>query len=356
MNKENVVEQGSGLRKTILILAANPKMTTRLRLDEEVREIEEGLHRSKYRDRFAIHSKMAVRLRDFRRALLDYEPQIVHFCGHGEKEGLFVEDELGFSTLFSVKALADLFKLCSGHVECVLLNACYTEIQARAINKHIDYVVGMRKDIKDKASIEFAVGFYDALGAGRSVENAFEFGRNAVLTEYPGLSEHLIPVLKKKKNVSSVLPPNIQKEMVNIRIHHETKGEIIDTLVPLDARTSVVKNLLIKKLELPKNFAEGRPFYYSLNSKTRNRIMDDDKTLRENDVQGNEVFTLLLNQMATLAPPVIYKTALQAHNGKYVSAARSSGKLAAEGDRIKEPEIFDVIEVDGRIKPITGNT
>ena len=191
-------------KKKILILAANPETTSRLRLDEEVREIEEGLRRSKYRDQFEIHSKMAIRLRDFRRALLDHEPQIVHFTGHGKQEGLFVEDEIGLSTLFSTKALADLFKLCSQHVECVILNACYTARQARAINKHIDYVVGMRKEIKDKSSLEFAVGFYDALGAGRSVEDAFEFGRNAVLTEYPGLSEHLIPVLKIRKKTSVI--------------------------------------------------------------------------------------------------------------------------------------------------------
>jgi CHAT domain-containing protein len=185
----------SQARKKILILAANPKTTSSLRLDEEIREIEEGLRRANYRDQFEIRAKMAVRLRDFRRALLDYEPQIVHFTGHGEKEGLFVEDEVGFSTLFSTKALAQLFKLCSQHVECVTLNACYTAKQARAINKHIDYVIGMRKEIKDKASLEFAVGFYDALGAGRPIEEAFEFGRNAVLTEFPDLPEHLIPFL-----------------------------------------------------------------------------------------------------------------------------------------------------------------
>ena len=37
--------------KKILILAANPLETAHLRLDEEMREIEEGLRRSKWRDR-----------------------------------------------------------------------------------------------------------------------------------------------------------------------------------------------------------------------------------------------------------------------------------------------------------------
>ena len=37
--------------KKILILAANPLQTPHLQLDEEMREIDEGLRRSKLRDR-----------------------------------------------------------------------------------------------------------------------------------------------------------------------------------------------------------------------------------------------------------------------------------------------------------------
>jgi hypothetical protein len=182
--------------KKILILASNPKTTTKLRLDEEVREIEEGLRRSKHRDRFEIRSIWAIRLRDLRRSLLDFEPQIVHFTGHGREDGLLVEDELGMAVRISTKALKGLFELCANHVECVILNACYSAPQAVAISKHINYVIGMKKEIKDKAAIEFAVGFYDALGAGRTVEDAFEFGRNAI--RLYNLPDHLVPVLKKK--------------------------------------------------------------------------------------------------------------------------------------------------------------
>ena len=124
-------------QKKILILAANPKDTTRLRLDEEVREIKEGLRLAKKRDRFEIEQREAVRIRDLRRALLDCEPQIVHFSGHGEANGIMVEDETGNSVLVEPEALAGLFDLFSDQVECVLLNACFSESQADAINKHI---------------------------------------------------------------------------------------------------------------------------------------------------------------------------------------------------------------------------
>lgn len=112
-----------------------------------------------------------------------------------------MEDELGMVVRISSKALSGLFELFSDHVECVILSTSYSAHQAKAISKHIDYVIGMRREIQDKAAIEFAVGFYDALGVGKSIEEAFKFGRNAILTMFPDLSEHLMPILTKRKNL-----------------------------------------------------------------------------------------------------------------------------------------------------------
>ena len=185
--------------KTILFFAANPKGTAQLRLDEEVREIDAGLQRAKRRDLFVLQQKFAVRSRDISRAMLDFKAHIVHFSGHGgQEDGLLLEDETGRGKFVDAEALAGLFELFSDRVECVVLNACYSEVQAEAITRHIPYVIGMNKAIGDKASIEFAVGFYDALGAGESVEFAYKFGRNNI--RISGIPEYLTPVLKKKSS------------------------------------------------------------------------------------------------------------------------------------------------------------
>ncbi|MFH7024433.1 MAG: AAA-like domain-containing protein [Heteroscytonema crispum UTEX LB 1556] len=187
--------------KKILILSANPKNTERLRLDEEVREIQAGLERSKSRDKFEIIPKWAVRTDDLRRALLDYEPQIVHFCGHGQDtQGLVLENNFGKMQLVNTDSLARLVKLFQGKIECVLLNACYSEAQAQAIHQYVDCVVGMNRAIGDRAAIEFAIGFYDALGAGRSYEDAYEFGCSAIDLE--GIAESATPVLKSRNNAT----------------------------------------------------------------------------------------------------------------------------------------------------------
>jgi len=185
--------------RTILILTANPQGNSR-RLDQEVRDIEEGLRRAKKRNEFFLESRFAVRPRDIRRAMLDINPSIVHFSGHGTgDEGLVFEDETGSAKLIDGEALAGLFQLFSDKVECVVLNGCYSEVQAEAIVQHINYVIGMKEAIGDKAAIEFAVGFYDALGAGESIERAHKFGCTAI--QLAGIPEQFTPVLKKKLNI-----------------------------------------------------------------------------------------------------------------------------------------------------------
>ncbi|MGB8700664.1 MAG: TIR domain-containing protein [Thermosynechococcaceae cyanobacterium] len=193
--------------QTILFLAANPKDTVHLRLDQELRDIDEGLQRAQKRDQFNLEQRWAVRPRDIQRAMLDLGPNILHFSGHGEGEtGLVFEDEIGNTKLVDGEALAGLFELFADQLNCVVLNGCYTEVQAKAIAQHIPYVIGMNKAIGDKAAIAFSVGFYDALGAGRDVEFAFKLGCAAIRME--GIAEHLTPVLIKKPTepVSQNLP------------------------------------------------------------------------------------------------------------------------------------------------------
>ena len=184
----------------ILFLAANPSGTERRSLDEEIRRIELALERAKRREKFKIIPKWAVTDDDLRRALLDHEPEVVHFSGHGGgSQGLAFVDSQGRLLVISGDSLARLFELCADHVRCVILNACFSEVQAKVISRHIEIVVGMSQDIGDEASIKFSEGFYDALGAGRSAEKAFEFGRSAI--DLRSLREHLVPIILRNPEI-----------------------------------------------------------------------------------------------------------------------------------------------------------
>jgi hypothetical protein len=189
----------------ILFLAADPSNATRLRLGEEVRDVKEILQLSKRREEFLLNSRESVRPRDITQAIHDIEPQIVHFSGHGSNTGeLYFEDATGKAQSIKPDALADLFEIISDQVSCVILNACYSEPQAKAISKHIPCVIGMSQAIGDKSAIAFAAGFYKALGAGRSFEDAYKFGK--VEIKLQGIQNNSIPVLYVKENKNTLVP------------------------------------------------------------------------------------------------------------------------------------------------------
>ena len=150
--------------KKILVLASNPEGTEPLKLNREIRLIEDVLEKGKQREKFTIKSKLEVRLEDLQKTIRQEKPRIVHFCGHGAgSQGLVVGTESGEKQLVGTQGSADLFKLFDKQVECVVLNACYSQVQAAEINRHINYVVGTKKQIRDDVASAFTQGFYEAL-------------------------------------------------------------------------------------------------------------------------------------------------------------------------------------------------
>ncbi len=199
------------MKTKILILASDPR--NNLNLNREIRNLTEIIKKSLNRDRFIIEHRLAVRPQDLQSALLEEKPRIVHFCGHGEGEGgLVLENDSGQLHFVSKEALADLFRHFSHQIECVLLNACYTQVQAEEIVKHINFVVGMRQPILDSSAISFSAGFYGALGAGESIAKAYDFGCNRIhleLGESLSLQRKLVPVVTEKEKSDRAVPEHL---------------------------------------------------------------------------------------------------------------------------------------------------
>lgn len=178
----------------ILFLSANTSSTTRLRLDREVREIENSLRLAQFRDNFEIRHHWAVRASDLQGYLLRYRPNIVHFSGHGSVESeIILENDAGDSHFISGRALSKLFSIFKDDLHCVVLNACYSEKQANAIATNIDFVAGMSNAISDTSAISFSKAFYQALGYGETIKNAFELG--CIQIDLDNLNDYEIPKL-----------------------------------------------------------------------------------------------------------------------------------------------------------------
>jgi len=189
---DNIIEKP---KFKILFFASDPSDESRLHLGKELQTIRGRL---KDNDYFEIKDHLATKHNDIMNEIMNYKPQIVHFSGHGSSEGeLKFEDESGNSRSIPPEALATLFRLTKDFIKCVIVNTCYSEIQAKSIAQFIPIVIGTKSEISDEAAISFSLGFYTALSpdlSTESIEKAFNLGNVAI--QFSGYSgEHHKPII-----------------------------------------------------------------------------------------------------------------------------------------------------------------
>jgi CHAT domain-containing protein len=184
----------------ILFFASNPSDTPPLALDEEIRSIDAKIRASTYRDTLTLLPAMAARPDDLLQKLNEHKPQIVHFSGHGSELGeIILMDNNRQALPVPAAALKSLFTILKDNIHVVVLNACYSQSQAEGIREVIDCVVGMNDAVSDEAATIFAASFYRALGFGRSIQEAFDQSRTALLLE--GIPEEDTPQLLVRRGV-----------------------------------------------------------------------------------------------------------------------------------------------------------
>ena len=171
----------AGGRIKVLFLAASPLSMRKNDLSRETRRLQEMLSAGEARDVLEFVTEWAVRPRDLHRLLLQEEPDVLHFAGHGSARAqILLEDDEGNAAPVAKKALTDLFGILRQPPRLVLLNACDTAPLARALVQHVACAIGMRHPIGDAAATTFAVAFYQALALHQPVETAFRLARNAL--------------------------------------------------------------------------------------------------------------------------------------------------------------------------------
>jgi Effector-associated domain 11/CHAT domain len=218
----------------LLFLGANPPGTRELRIRDEHSRIMEKLAEDKRQDEYQVLTEFYARASDWQEILIRDKPNIIHFSGHGTNQGLghasdgssesdrliqdaarkkqkqedaerlkgivMYDESMRRAQLVSSVALEDLFSLVAEEdlgiqVKAVLLNACFSENQAVAIGKYVEYVIGTSDAVPDEAAIQFAAGFYFGMTQTMGIERAFRTGRNRALMT--GLDDKNLFVLYK---------------------------------------------------------------------------------------------------------------------------------------------------------------
>jgi outer membrane protein assembly factor BamD (BamD/ComL family) len=179
------------------------------------------LDREKQRVELALQSLQASRLvelswledqtwRELQRAMRGGPWHIFHFIGHGSfdnnaDEGLVaLSDENGLThRLFAT----ELGRLLSDHhsLRLALLNSCeggrgserdiFSSTASILVRRGLPAVLAMQNEITDRAAIEFARSFYEALTDGLPVDAAVSEARKAISLAVPNSVEWGTPVL-----------------------------------------------------------------------------------------------------------------------------------------------------------------
>jgi TPR repeat protein len=190
----------------VLFFAADPLSVSegrrRLLLDKEAREIESEVVAALHRDNVEFVTQWATRIGDVRRALLRHRPQIVHFSGHGGSTGLVLEADDGSGPQYvGTEALEEFFFAFRDQIRVVVLNACYSEPQARAIANAVGCAIGTPDRIGEDAAIGFSKAFYSSIAFGKSVQAASSQARATLrMKDSPGKE---IPELLVREDVDA---------------------------------------------------------------------------------------------------------------------------------------------------------
>jgi hypothetical protein len=190
-------------KHNILFLAANPKDTSRLDLQRECASIEHELRLARHGGDFEFRSKWVVTVDEMARHLIDLDPAIIHFSGHGRRaargpsaestasrdvtlpgeSGIYLHDEDQGIQLVTGRALALMIKASAPSARLVVLNACYGDDHSEALCQVVECVVGMTSTIEDHAARSFAVAFYRGLGHRHSVGGAVEHAKATLVAK-----------------------------------------------------------------------------------------------------------------------------------------------------------------------------
>ncbi|HEX6371139.1 MAG TPA: NACHT domain-containing protein [Longimicrobium sp.] len=293
----------------VLVFAADPLSDPdngrkpRLLLDEDVRRMQQKGRYADGRRVVEFDVRWAARPDDLLQALHETHPTVVHFSAHGGSDGLVLVGEDGAPHVVRADALVELFTRFQRDIRLVVLNACLSLPQARALADVVGCAIGTRKQISDLGAIIFGAELYRAIAFGESVQAAFDKARAALLMEYP--ADYDCPVLIARQDVD---PSRV------VLVHPGGTGDVppleepgpvrrlVNGLIPGAYYSLVHAGALHRPPELPELTAYLRrtrtELRHDLRQRDRDYVRLSGKSLRKDtdDIQGDDPFIAPIHQ------------------------------------------------------------
>lgn len=163
------------------------------------------------------HLHGRVTIQQIQERLVRTRPDILHFVGHGNEEGLLLwagdaPALVSAATLRTVLQQAESVKL-------VFLNAClagqvdstrpFAGIAHQLLQSGLPAVIAMRYEVIDRSAVHFAAGVYQALVTGRGrghIDAAVSIARNDIYINDPDRVDYATPILWLNSEDGRLLP------------------------------------------------------------------------------------------------------------------------------------------------------
>ena len=159
---------------TVLFVASSPRDQIPIRIDKEMREVQQKVRLADHRESLHFEYAVAAQPTDLLQRLNGAKPDIVHFSGRGGQSGLAMEDADGLTRTLSPKELAALLRVISRRIRLAVFNSCDSAEHAASAVQHLDAAIGMDQPVDDDAAKEFAAQLYSAIAFGLPLQKAFD--------------------------------------------------------------------------------------------------------------------------------------------------------------------------------------
>jgi hypothetical protein len=177
------------LKTKLLFIEATPRGKDPTESTKEFRAISEAVNGN-----WDILPALGATIKDVVKAMKS-GPEIVHFSGHGEEEGLYLSTDKNDKQLVTNDVLLDLFQLNKQKPKMVVFTSCNSAKLAKDLSKLGIYVIGMNGEFRSAVAADFVSLLYLDYCSEYDAELAFKRAMLIVKANFKVFKD--IPVLWK---------------------------------------------------------------------------------------------------------------------------------------------------------------
>ncbi|HEX7711517.1 MAG TPA: CHAT domain-containing protein [Sphingomonadaceae bacterium] len=197
--RKRATDRATGATKAkvrLALLVTNPERTASLQTGIEARDIQKAIESAPKGNEFEVKVVLAPTFDDLIDALNQFDPQILHFSGHGGGRALLLDNERAGQDggeVLDFNMAARLMSATEAKICLIVLAACDTTVGAECLLAPGRVLVAMSESIEDEAACAFSARFYKSLASQVSIRKSLEQAK--LLLEQKGYQDATLPTL-----------------------------------------------------------------------------------------------------------------------------------------------------------------